>query len=652
MTITILNEARNSEFLNAEEFIATLLESEPGLRDPNIRFSLIVSANLPGRQLDLICIYEDNRPPSLRFRNRKNARIDSFVMVVEVKRHSSDHIKFEGNRLLVRYGTGWHDASDQSESQKYAFKELQQASYYQDRKRTPTFIHNALWLPRAEALNQQICAKPPVYFNDLSWQKLIDDLDIRKIKEGIHYTYAVKTLVSVENSAKNHSFDSLVEILTKEVVPTKLDKERIRRLNQERFDADKTQYIQNLGNGLLMLKGRGGTGKTFSLLQLALHLSKKGSKTLILTFNHGLISDISRTLRILKETWPEEKPLPEIMTRYQFIKRIYMSNSREKIFQGPDIEENERNRTNFLLEEMGEIYSPWDFVLIDEGQDWQDIHRDLVFKVFGAEKVIVAHGVDQFVSGDRCEWDLEEIPINRRHGLRVSRRTKGATCATISHLAKRLGVKDWDLEPDPEIYGGRLTVLVEPSGPKAMQKALALLRDDYSSPEDIQPVDNLLCLPDSKSSAGINYPALFDKYIREFEMESWRGFDPDDRRIYPYQNSQLRSVLYQSCRGMEGWTTVCMGLDKFYESQFEQFRVNERDLEIGLRLQHGLLFESDMIRQKTAELKKQHANQWIMIPLTRSIDHLIIHLSNPDSYLSLHLREISDKLSGSINWIE
>jgi len=34
------------------------------------------------------------------------------------------------------------------------------------------------------------------------------------------------------------------------------------------------------------------------------------------------------------------------------------------------------------------------------------------------------------------------------------------------------------------------------------------------------------------------------------------------------------------------------------------------------------------------------------------VDHLIIHLSDPDSYLGLCLRSVERDFPGSINWLE
>jgi hypothetical protein len=365
-----------------------------------------------------------------------------------------------------------------------------------------------------------------------------------------------------------------------------------------------------------------------------------------------LISEISRQLRLISAELPEGHLVPEIMTRYRFLKLTANRVFTEEIVKiDMNLETKERTRTQRLLKHNEAIAPSWDYVLIDEGQDWLEIQRDLIYKIFSPEKTIVAHGVDQFVTGARCTWDMDSIPINRRHSLRLSQRTKGSTCITISHIARKLGMKNWDLEADPNVYGGRVTVYVEPNGPLAIRKAIELVQSDLNDFPDVMPIDNLMCFPDTTTSSKVNFSALFDKQIAESSCNSWRGFDEDDRRLYPVDHDQIRAVLYQSCRGMEGWSTVCIALDQFHSAQFKR-PVDVKEIEASLRLKHGLLFEPEMVKNEVTRLQKLIASQWTMIPLTRSVDHLIIHLSDPDSYLGLCLRSVERDFPGSINWLE
>lgn len=652
MTLRILSSAPNRETRNAELFRDALLESEPKLAHPDITANIICSLSLPEREIDLVLLYHDSRSKELQLKTPEGVPIHSFVLIVEVKQHSSDLIRFKGTRIQVRYDHLWSDATDQCDAQTWAFKRYQKATYKGKHRRQPTFVQRAIWLARAHGSafdGDPAKSSVPVHFSNLSWKKLVDAFEVNKAFD------AVRTLVDHSENPKYHSMESLQAHLTHQVSPTRLDLRRINALTQTRFDADKTAYIQNLGNGLLLLRGRGGTGKTFALVQIALHLARQGKRTVILTYNHGLISDITRALRFIGEKDPSLHPLPILKTRYAFSQDVFTRNfgswAEKEILMIPDISAREERRLSSLMNSKDPIEHEFDFVLVDEGQDWDDKQRDLMFSLFGPEHVVVADGVDQFVGQDRCKWDQSHIPINRRHSLRASRRTKAATCQTIAEIARGLGLSDWDLEPDLDTHGGRFTVLVESDARRAVERGLEVLENDQRADATLKAVDHLICLPSPKMAKNVNYAALFDATIEAKSRDSWRGFDAEDRRIYPRRDGQLRAVQYHSCRGMEGWTTLCLGLDVFFDFQATHPRIDKSHLETTLRKEKGVLFSKDLMSEKLAQESRLFAINWLMIPLTRSIDHLVVHLSDEKSELGKILSGISFRFPGAIEWI-
>lgn len=553
MTLRILSSVPNRETHNAELFRDALLESEPRLAHPDITADVVCSLALPGREIDLVLLYHDSRKRELQLKTPKGVPIHSFVLVVEVKQHSSDLIRFEGTRVQVRYGRLWSDATDQCDAQTWALKRYQKATYKGKHRRQSTFVQRAIWLARAHcsAFNGVPAeSSVPVHFYDLNWDRLVDGFEVNKRFN------AVQTLVDHFDHPTHHSIETLRAHLTHQVSPRRLDLRRINAVTQTRFDADKTAYIKNLGNGLLLLRGRGGIGKTFALIQIALHLARQGKRTVILTYNHGLIADITRALRFIGEKDSTLEPLPILKTRYAFsqdvFKRTFGSDAEAEVKTIADISEREARRLSGLMHFKEPIEHEFDFVLVDEGQDWDDQQRDLMFGLVGPENVVVADGVNQFVGQDRCKWDQANIPINRRHSLRASRRTKAATCQTIAEIARGLGLTDWDIEPDPDAHGGRFTVLVDSDARRAVKRGLEVLEADQRDDTALKAVDNLICLPSSKMARGVNYAALFDNAIEAEARDSWRGFEEDDRRIYPLRDGQLRAVQYHSCRGMEG----------------------------------------------------------------------------------------------------
>lgn len=691
MTVRILSGVPNRETRNAELFRDALLASEPKLAHPDVTADILCSLPLPGCEIDLVLIYHDSRNQSLQLKTPSGVPIHSFVLVVEVKQHSPDLIRFAGPRVLVRYDGSWSDATNQCDTQTWALKRYQRSPYEGGNRREATYVQRAIWLARAPiSAFDGIPAESsvPVHFADLRWDTMVDAFFVNRRE--------VRTLVDHPDHPKYHSMETLRSHLTWQVHPTRLDLRRVNALTQTRFDAEKTAYIQRLGSGLLILRGRGGTGKTFALMQIALHLARQGKPTVMLTYNHGLIADINRALRFIGEKDPSLQPLPKIQTRYTFIQDYFRHSfgwiaenivqkhvgditqreimrmralkepeaflklniegecSGERRYWCPACKEPEKHETwqwRDVYETSVQPPAGYDFVFIDEGQDWSIEHRDLIFTIFDPKHVVVADGVDQFVGQDRCNWDRVGISINRRHGLRASRRTKAATCQTVAKIAIELGISDWDLEPDPDTHGGRFTVLVEPDARRAVERGLEILEEDQARDDALKAVDNLICLPSATMARGVSYSVLFDKAIEAKARDSWRGFEEEDRRIYPLRGGQVRAVQYNSCRGMEGWTTLCLGLDVFFEFQIKNPRIDVAGLEAALRKKDGLFFSKVRMEAELTREARLFATNWLMIPLTRSIDHLVVHLADAQSELGCVLTKISKKYPGAIEWV-
>ncbi len=652
MTITVCTLSKHSnESRHAEMLKQALLESEPALSHPDIKLEIISDLYLPGRQIDLVLLYHDRRAEDLLLKTTDGSLIHSFVQIIEVKNHSSDSIQFRGSSLEVSYNGKWHNATEQCDQQTYAFKSFQNSSMRGSERLDSVFVQKAIWLARAPKTSlplPQENSSVPVHFSKISWLDLVDSQE---------KSYFDKNRIQAFfKNPKYHNLETLSARLTYKVTPTKLDLQRINALTKMRFDTEKTQYIQKLGTGLLLLRGRGGTGKTMSLIQIGLHLARQGKKSLIITYNHGLISDISRLLFLIGETDKSfsHSNMPQIQTRYSFGQDLYektFSKEAEKeIRRIGSLDVRERTRLQKLFEKE-KLESDFDYVLVDEGQDWKPEHRDFLYKVFGSSHVVVADGVDQFVGSDRCQWDKADIKINRRHSLKSSRRTKGATCQVVGDIAEELGIKDWDLEPDPEVHGGRFTVLVEPNARAAVNTSLDIIDRDLERTNYVRYSDNLVCLPSTAMSGGMNYEKLFDLAIKDKERNSWRGFDEKDRRQYVRQHDQLKAIRYNSCRGMEGWTTICLGLDTFFDFQMRKPGLNKSEIENQLKARDGFFFSETALDEEYKKRATEFAVNWLMIPLTRSIDHLVVHIKDEHSQLAQTLRTISDRSPGVIEWV-
>ena len=85
---------------------------------------------------------------------------------------------------------------------------------------------------------------------------------------------------------------------------------------------------------------------------------------------------------------------------------------------------------------------------------------------------------------------------------------------------------------------------------------------------------------------------------------------------------------------MEGWTVFCFGLDLFYDMKKKIYHPTEQE-------KRDLYFE----REQAAV---ESANQWLMIPLTRAINHLVIHFDQKDHELTKAFMQVADSFKDTV----
>ena len=88
---------------------------------------------------------------------------------------------------------------------------------------------------------------------------------------------------------------------------------------------------------------------------------------------------------------------------------------------------------------------------------------------------------------------------------------------------------------------------------------------------------------------------------------------------------------------MEGWTTFNFELDTFWNYK------NKVELQNAQSLSSNDFMTPD-------EIAKEMTSKWMLIPLTRSMDTIIINLTNRDSFLKTSLKEIC-KEHDFVTWI-
>ncbi len=134
--------------------------------------------------------------------------------------------------------------------------------------------------------------------------------------------------------------------------------------------------------------------------------------------------------------------------------------------------------------------------------------------------------------------------------------------------------------------------------------------------------------------------SLVGQEMALWEQENWDGVDPMARSDFPRSTGQVRIVQYASCRGLEGWTVVLDGFDRFLQEIFES------------KLASGL--DADE-KEGFVDLEKAahgEAWRWGLIALTRPIDTLVIQISDPESPFGVQVLEVVRKFPDFVDVLE
>jgi hypothetical protein len=101
--------------------------------------------------------------------------------------------------------------------------------------------------------------------------------------------------------------------------------------------------------------------------------------------------------------------------------------------------------------------------------------------------------------------------------------------------------------------------------------------------------------------------------------------------------NQHRLLQYESCRGLEAWTTVCLELDQFIKYKYETYVEQET---------------GELVLESFSEKRDKFIYLWSLIPLTRAIDTLVITIKDKQSKVCEALRKVYNENQDFIEWID
>lgn len=545
--------------------------------------------------------------------------VKSFVVTVEQKSHSE--IAYENTNFYVEYSGERKAVSEQSRAQMNALRNFFRYNY----SLTP-IINNIIFF--SGITQEQLFDVAGKFHNAVAADCTFENIMQARLN-AMPTEWKENGVRTISMSQDPTMFDAIKCVFEKKMVRAALGitLQKVELLTNRAIEGDCERL---LGNKFTILRGRAGTGKTITLLQAAIKQSET-KRSVILTYNHALLGDIQRLIKYRN------------ISCGNTLENLII-NSAEGYFcllmkeYGVEIGSNEymldfAERYGLALSELNdrlsdqEVKQREEYLFIDEAQDWSNVEREVLFKLFPPEQIVVADGVDQYVRNGNCGqvWDSVAPKNQAKIERNISLRQKCNLVDFVNGFAEKAGI-DWSIKRNSSFVGGKIIVF----GP-------------YDFGTDVYKH----ILEECKKSGGTQYDVLFlvpPLYVDKakgfrlkglFENNGIKLFDgtsPETRRTIPMGDDESRVFQYDSCRGLEGWCTLCVAFDLLIEyktAQFESVTTNQ------------------MVPRKEIALKK--AFLWALMPLTRAIDTLVITLDNPNSEVGMMLKEMSQMMD-CVEW--
>lgn len=649
MTIQLISNRTDAEGFTANRFLEYATDWLPGHADSTDLSGVIASGvKLFGyrvQDIDTVCFLAPRVAPVLNLLRpvpirgeagevTNSVRLSSLLLAIEVKSHDPRGVRFEANQCFVRYSRGgietWHNATEQSISQAHSLKQ-----YLSDSGLNRVFVANFIFFPNLGEIDL------PQGRNNFLSASMSSRRIFTKICEMVSPSRFGDH--SYLNCCRKDDIQKLFDVqIFRKSTPTALDRAKIDRISAGSDEL--SSLVTLLGKGLVILRGRGGAGKTITLLQLAYQsYQESGSRFLFLTYNRVLAADVRRLLYFMGLSGALECGGIKVETVMHFMYRVGR-------FAGLDAtDESLEARYDSLLGELKELFCNsnfsrndlvelladhaddllFDYILIDEGQDWLAQEIDVLCSCYGASRLIVADGVDQLIRGPRARWTKNLLP-GQFHTveLKKSLRLKSNLTDFANNFSERIGLSDWAIERNQHVLGGRVMVCV---GELEDHKDLlhGVMEDQQRLGNEV--VDMMFLGKSSVTSFnGVERSELSCR-VERLGFEFWDGILRSTRDDF-VTSDKVRVLRYESARGLEGWTIICVELDLYFDIRVKQLQ----------RSRDGL---SEISARK-------EVSSFLMMLFTRPIDTLIINVNSADSYLTSILRSLHLKNPDVIDWLE
>ncbi len=614
----------------------------------NNEIDIIVLGDLDNYKTRMYCKSKTSKGYDVDERQLE-VEIKDFCFVIELKKHGPAYVTTDINTgIIVEYEDTKRKekVSNQNNNQKNGLLKTLIKKYNGNVPR----IVNMIWLRNVENAAQiNNNTVPNVLYGDFPINKLWET-SITVSKEFLP-TLDENDPNIATLSASGSNYNSIKNIINK-ISERPVFKGQITRQRIERITDDKINITLNdlhYEKGLLVFKGKAGTGKTSALLRIAYLLKEeKNARCLILTYNRALVGDMFRTFAFFQREKRPDGKMIQVSTMQKFFNSIMpyfgidvpqfgenykkeydeaMSQLNQKLADEDDVQ--------LLRMEMPELQ--WDYILVDEAQDWTDDEKEVIMKLYADGHLIIADGVDQIVRNGNA-------PQNWIYGLKKNEFEKkdykiglrqASNLIEFVNSYSEINNMGWNVNlPTDGNLGGIIKVYSTDYFMNNFESLMTGIKNSLTSSKN-EPYD-LLMLTTRKfvEKNKFNEDIFSKKYndiLKRLKLSVFDGVNSNEREDYPID--QMRVYRYESCRGLEGWTTICLDFDGFLAQKANDY-IDVPD--------PGAVNSQE-------ERKKEFVNFWSLMPLTRPINELIITVTDLNSILAQQLRTLKQQHKDSIN---
>ena len=600
--------------------------------DPNDRIDLLVGIR-NGTEVDMLIAIDLAEPQLLPGKKRVGVApqtICSGLIVVEIKQLDPECFERIGNQFYSVYAGARSARSvvDQARDGSIGIQNIAASSGFKD-----LFVHSIAWLTEV----------PSDQLRDADESLVGREAGFREILAA---ALAQDYRLGYESERTRAGVRAVRARLLNRPILTTLDRIKTERISRnavvEEFIAD---LAPRAGKVAIRLAGHGGSGKTTALVLLASRLaSMHGGRVILLTYHHALCGDIRHVIAGMPDARAIANTQLHVETATDFLLGIVEAAGAavpldadgnvdylklDGLYRDVAALLNDA-QTAEALKALDPERFEWDYVLVDESQDWSDAERDLILAAYGHKRLVLADGLAQLVNRQTsCNWLLRVPKAEQEyHILGDSLRMQKNVATFANAFAAVAGFADWQVKPRADLSGGRIVIVV---GELADPAAFVTTIGRAAAAGKARPLDNLICVPPSFIAGSPDDRAsTIATALRRAGEPVWDACNRITRTLPPTDENAWRIIQYASCRGLEGWASILIALDDLYANKMKYPSSIGSDVDVD---------------------PQYVARRWLLIPLTRAVHLLVIHVRDAESPVAKMLREASTALpKGVVEW--